>query len=166
VLSELGVPADGELITFIDNGVVIGTALTAQGTAKYTTSSLGLGSHNIQATYGGDPVFSGSTSVTVIHENVNPALTTTIITSSLNPSSYGQNVTFTATVSSIAGAPSGSVTFQQNGQVIGTVNLNSNGVATFSLSTLGVGTHGVIAKYSGSTDYSSSQSSNLNQVVK
>jgi hypothetical protein len=87
------------------------------------------------------------------------------LSSSLNPSTSGQNVTFTATVSSSAGVPDGQVTFQQNGTVIATVNLNSNGVAVFNDSTLGVGSHNVIAKYLGSTDYDNSQSPTLVQVV-
>jgi Bacterial Ig-like domain (group 3) len=164
IKSELGVPADGELVTFTDSGVTIGTAPLTKGVANFITSSLSLGTHNIAAVYNGDPVFSTSTSITV-HHTVNPADSTTVLTSSLNPSNYGQNVTFTATVSSSAGVPDGSITFQQNGTVIGTVNLNSNGVATFSDSVLGVGSHNVIAKYSGSTDYDNSQSSTLVQVV-
>ena len=165
VNSELGFPADGELITFLDSGVAIGTAPLTRGVASFTTTSLGLGQHNITASYGGDPIFAGSASSVTVHENVNPASSTTVLTSSLNPSTYGQNVTFTATVSSSAGVPDGSVTFQQNGTAIGTVNLDTNGVATLNYSSLSVGTHNIIAKYSGSTDYNKSTSATLSQVV-
>jgi len=164
IKSELGLPADGELVTFTDGGVNFGTAPLSKGVAVFTTSSMSLGTHDIAAVYNGDPIFSTSSSITV-HHTINPATSTTTLSSSLNPSTSGQNVTFTATVSSSAGVPDGSVTFQQNGTVIGTVNLNSNGVATFSDSSLGVGSHNVIAKYSGSTDYDNSQSSTLVQVV-
>jgi hypothetical protein len=164
IKSELGFPGDGELVTFTDGGVPIGTAPLVKGVANFTTSSLNLGTHDIAATFSGDPVFSTSSSAT-IHENVNQATSTTVLSSSVNPSTYLQNVVFTATVSSSGGVPDGNVTFQQNGTVIGTVNLNSNGVAVFNYSTLGVGSHNVIAKYNGSTDYDNSQSSTLSQVV-
>ena len=51
------------------------------------------------------------------------ALSTTSLTSAPNPSSYGQAVTFTATVSGQGGTPTGTVTFQDDGSSIGTGTL-------------------------------------------
>jgi hypothetical protein len=64
------------------------------------------------------------------------ATTTTTLTSSLNPSTYGQPVTFTATVTSASGTPTGSISFMSGGATLGTVALNSNGVAQFTTSSL------------------------------
>jgi len=164
ILSALGFPADGENVTFTDNGITLGAAAMKKGVAVFTTSSLAVGTHPIQATYSGDPVFGGSTSI-IINQNVIAAATTTVVTSSLNPSNYGQAVTFTATVTSIAGIPSGTVTFQQNGVVMGSSNLNSIGVATYTISNLGPGSRNVIAKYNGSTDFGNSSSATLVQVI-
>jgi hypothetical protein len=64
------------------------------------------------------------------------AATTTTLTSSLNPSTYGQAVTFTANATSASGTPTGSIIFADGGTQLGTVNLNANGVAQFTTSAL------------------------------
>jgi len=51
---------------------------------------------------------------------VNQAATATTVTSSLNPSTFGQSVTFTATVSSAGGTPTGTVTFYDGATTLGT----------------------------------------------
>lgn len=75
-----------------------------------------------------------------------PALTTTTLGSSLNPSDVGAAVTFTATVTRTGGTPEGSVAFTDNAVPIGTVTL-AGGVATISSSTLTAGTHVIVAAY-------------------
>src|SRR5262249_4732928 len=74
------------------------------------------------------------------------AVTSMDLTSSPNPSSLGQPVTFTARIT--GNNPTGVVTFTENGQVIGTGTL-VNGVATFTISTLAVGSNAVTAAYPG-----------------
>jgi poly(3-hydroxybutyrate) depolymerase len=94
--------------------------------------------------------------------------TTTTISSSLNPSNYGQPVTFTAVVSSAIGAPPNgeTVTFVLgNGTVLGTGTLAS-GSATFTISTLAPGgTDNVKAKYAGDSTFATSTSAAVAQVV-
>jgi autotransporter-associated beta strand protein len=62
------------------------------------------------------------------------------LTSSANPSSFGQNVTFTATVTPAVGAPpiptGDTVTFTIDGVTKGTITLNASGQATLDLSAL------------------------------
>jgi Bacterial Ig-like domain (group 3)/FG-GAP-like repeat len=78
------------------------------------------------------------------------AATTTTLSSSANPSDFGQPVTFTATVTSTSGTPSGMVQFKDNGNNLGTpVTLNGSGVATVTTSTLDPRTHTITAVYSG-----------------
>jgi hypothetical protein len=60
--------------------------------------------HSITAEYGGDTNFNGSTS-SALSQTVSKASTSTSVSSSLNPSIYGQSITFTATVSVIAPVP-------------------------------------------------------------
>jgi hypothetical protein len=75
----------------------------------------------------------------------------TTLASSLNPSGFGQPVTFTATVVS-AGHPAteGSVTFREGATVLaGPVFLDASGHASFATSSLGVGNHTITADYSG-----------------
>lgn len=94
-----------------------------------------------------------------------PPSTGTTIRSSINPSLFGQAVTFTATVSSPAGTPSGTVTFFDNGAALGTGALN-NGAATFVASSLAVGTHSITATYGGGAGFPTSSSPVLSQVVR
>jgi hypothetical protein len=91
--------------------------------------------------------------------------TSTSLISSLNPSSFGQAVTFTATVSSTSGTPTGTVTFNDGSTGLGTIAL-SGGQAQLSTSTLAAGTHSITATYNGASTYSSSTSATLSQSVK
>ena len=86
-------------ITFTDGSTVLGTVPVSSATggqASITTSNLSVAQHAITATYNGDDSFLGSNgSVT---QKVNRAQTSTVVTSSANPSQSGQGVTFTATI--------------------------------------------------------------------
>ena len=92
--------------------------------------------------------------------------TTTTLTSSLNPSVYGEAVTLTAVVSSTLGAPPDgeSVTFLQGTKVLGTAAL-SGGSATFTTSTLAAATDNVKAVYSGDSTFARSTSNIVSQMV-
>ena len=90
--------------------------------------------------------------------------TTTALSSSSNPSSATQSVTFTATVSSTSGAPTGAVTFTQNGTPVATVAL-SGGKASFSRTFNSSGTKKMGAVYSGDGSFDTSSGS-MAQVVK
>ncbi len=84
--------------------------------------------------------------------------TSTIVLSSSDPSSYGQPVTFTATVTAGVGTfdNGGTVQFAVDGvEQFPLVSL-SNDSATFSTSTLSSGNHTITATYSGDTDFGSS----------
>jgi hypothetical protein len=73
---------------------------------------------------------------------------------------FGQAVTFTASIAPMSGSgvPTGSVKFNDGATQIGTGTLNSSGTATFSTSSLSVGSHSVTAVYSGDTNFSASTS--------
>jgi len=96
--------------------------------------------------------------------SVGQLVTTVALTSSQNPSQFGQPVTFTATVSAASGTPTGTVTFNDNGSPIGTATLTA-GVATFASSTLAVGSHTITASYGGNALYTASTSPGLAQTV-
>ena len=84
--------------------------------------------------------------------------TTTALSSSQNPSVFGQSVTFTATVSSASGTPSGTVTFKDGATTLGTGTL-AGGVATLPTSSLAIGGHTITAVYGGDTNFTGSTSS-------
>jgi hypothetical protein len=152
-------------VQFFDGASLLGTVALSGGTASLTISTLTVGTHSITASYSGDTQFAGSTSSsltqTVIAGTVS---TTTALASSLNPSTFGQQVTFTATVSPSSGA-TGTVTFMDGVSTLGTSALDANGVAAFSTSSLVVGTHSVTAQYSGDGSHTGSASAPLSQAV-
>lgn len=85
-----------------------------------------------------------------------------VLTSSPNFSIFGQSVTFTATVSPITAT--GTVTFTEGANILGTGTLSS-GVATFSTSSLPVGSHVISATYGGDANFSSISSNTITQIV-
>ena len=93
------------------------------------------------------------------------AATTTTLSSSLNPSQSGQSVTFTATVSSSGGPPPDGeiVTFGDGDTLLGTATL-SGGIATFTTSTLPMGSNAITAIYGGDQNLSGSSSSLVQTV--
>jgi hypothetical protein len=155
-------------VQFFDGATSLGTVPLSGGKATLSTSALLVGPHSITANYNGDTNYAGSTS-SVLPQTVNSLIsTTTSLTSSLNPSVRGQQVTFTATVkpSSGAGTPTGTVTFLDGSSTLGSSTLNASGVATLSVANLSVGTHSITARYGGDTNYNGSTSAVLSQTVK
>jgi len=154
-------------VTFMDGSTQLGNATLSGGTATLTTSSLSVGNHAITVVYGGNTDFLTSTSTALSHR-VNQDGTTTVVSSSANPSVYGQLVTFTATVSAASpgsGTPTGIVTFYDGSKALGKATLSS-GMASFETSALSVGTHSITAVYGGDTDFKGSRSAILKQVVQ
>lgn len=149
-------------VTFYNGSSALGTITLASGVASLSTSSLSGGSHSITATYNGSTLY--LTSSGVITQTVNPAATTSAVVSSLNPSTYGQSVKFTATVTSGAGTPTGTVTFKDGTTTLGTGTL-SGGTAAFTTAALAGGTHSITAVYGGSANFATSTSAVLKQTV-
>jgi hypothetical protein len=161
-----GIPTGN--VTFFDGATPIGTgSLDALGFATLATAALAVGSHSVTAVFGGDAAFAGSVSPARSHA-VNPAATSTLLSSSVNPSGAGQAVTFTAAVSATApgaGLATGSVDFFDGALLISTGALNGAGVATFVTSTLAPGPHAITATFSGDASFSGSSSAPLGQTV-
>jgi len=88
--------------------------------------------------------------------------------SSPNPSTTGEPVTFTATVTSFGrtGVPTGKVAFRDStdGTNLGVRTLNSSGVAKLTTSSLMTGTHVITAVYGGD-DWSGPSEAKVTQVV-
>jgi hypothetical protein len=93
--------------------------------------------------------------------------TSPVLTSSANPSYVGQTVTFTVTlnISSAKSPVTGTINFRDGAGVLGTVNVNTAGVAALSTSTLAAGTHSIYAVYSGDTGLPPGITNAINQVV-
>lgn len=100
-----------------------------------------------------------------------PVSTTTTLTSSPQNGTVGASVTFTATVIPGSGTavPTGSVTFSEGSNTLGTANVVSgtgvNGTAAYSTSSLGAGTHTITATFTGVNGFSNSTSIGYSIVV-
>jgi len=152
-------------VAFKNGATTIATvALNASGQTSFATSKLTAGPHNMTGVYSGDATHAASTSAVLV-QTVNGVPTSTALVSSLNPSNFGDSVTFTATVSSSSGTPTGKVTFKNGIKTLATVALVS-GVASFSTSTLTAGTPTITATYGGSTKFAVSSGSVLQTVNK
>src|SRR5947208_16408483 len=93
------------------------------------------------------------------------ATSSTVVTSSNNPSIFGPAVTFTASVTSpVTGTPTGTVTFQDGASALGTGTL-SGGTATFTTSALTAGTHSITAIYGGDANFAGSTSPDRRRAV-
>ncbi|HUB26232.1 MAG TPA: Ig-like domain-containing protein, partial [Tepidisphaeraceae bacterium] len=163
VTSSLAHPTGS--VTFENGSTSIGTAaLNSGGTATLTLSNLPPGTDIMTAVYGGDTLFA-ATSSGAADVQIDAAATTTSLSSSSNPSANGQSLTFTATVTSLGGTLTGSVVFDQGPAILGTSPLNQSGQATLMVSNLTAGTYSVIAVYTGNTNFATSQSNAISQVV-
>ncbi len=149
-------------VAFTANGTTItgcgAVAVNASGTATCSTSSLVAPSDAITATYSGDSNFTVDNPATMT-QTVNKANTTTAVTSSVNPSVFGQSVTFTATVTDSStgstAVPTGSVQFVVDGVNFGSpvtltgATSNSSTATSQATATLSVAgsPHTVTANY-------------------
>lgn len=164
-------------VKFQDNLVDIPgcTAQTVSSNqATCTTSGLSTGTHNnIKAIYSGDGNFDPSTSA-AFTQTVTQNGTSTVVTSSQNPSLLTQNVTFTATVTSngAIAPPTGTVQFHEGATNYGApVALTTGGscpatkaCASFSKSDLAVGPHTISGDYIPDPAFTASTGSVAQQV--
>jgi hypothetical protein len=147
-------------VTVTSGGVTLGSGPinTTTGTVVITTTVLPEGSDPITSTYGGDSNNNPATGTTT--QTVNKATPVLTLTSSTNPSTTGQSVTFTATLPS---GVTGTVTFTSGATVLGTSAL-AGGAATATTSSLPVGSDPITATYSGDGNYNTATGT-LTQVV-
>ncbi|HUP28998.1 MAG TPA: Ig-like domain repeat protein, partial [Usitatibacter sp.] len=137
------------------------------GSATCNTSTLTAGRKSISAFYSGDDAYGPGfgTYEQTINQNLNTA--TIGLASSTATTSFGQPVTFTATLGGSAGTPTGTIAFRD-----GTATLFecsavtvSSGKAACTLSGLAPGAHSITARYSGDTNYNPGDSNTVGHTV-
>jgi len=168
VAMATGATADGPItgsVTFSDGGITLGTAVVnASGVATLAVSTLSAATHALTASFGGNTNYAASSSP-ALSEQIQTTATTTTLSTPTPASLAGKPLTFTITVTSSTGIPTGSVTIRNGSTVLGTAPLNAQGVATFTLSTLPIGTQTLTATYTGDTNYITSTSTSVQEVV-
>ena len=149
-------------VQFLDGANVLGTqAVSPSGSASFSTSSLTVGSHNIQANYQPTGAFSpANASLTQV---ITGDATGTSLTCEPNPIYIYGGAQLTATVASTYGTPTGSVSFSDNGSALATQAL-AGGTAAFAYSGLTVGTHNITATYNPTGSFAAS-SATCSEVV-
>jgi hypothetical protein len=142
-----GLPVPTGTVTVYGFSGSLGTGtLNSNGQASVTTSSLSTGNNTINATYNGSTTYSSVTS-SVLTEVVNATSnngTTTALISSANPSTFGQSLVFTATITPTGTgggslSPAGSVVFLDGTTTIGMAPLNGASQALLYMPSLSVG---------------------------
>lgn len=154
-------------VTLLDGSAVIGTApLSATGSAVFNISTLNFGVHNISARYGGSANFNPSSAT--LNEAVTAIGTALALTASPNPANTGQAVTLTArATAALAGmVPFGVITFRDGMTVLGTAPLSETGIATFTNSTLAVGSHPLQAILAANPTFAGSASAVVDEVIQ
>jgi hypothetical protein len=159
-----GAGAPTGTVTFTIDGTTTLGPIAVDGSghaAADPVADLAVGDHTVVASYSGDSGFLPSEDA--ITQSVNKAATTTALASDVNPSVFGQPVTFTATVAVTApgsGTPTGTIGFFDGSTLLSTQPLSGvldGGSASFTTGALSVGTHAITAKYSGDGSFQDSQ---------
>jgi len=157
-VTTLGSATPTGRVNFWSEGSSLGSApLDAKGLAMLTRSNLNAGSYPLTAVYLGD-TNNGPSASPSMKQVVKETTSAATLTASPNPSTQGQIVTFTATITSPTVTPTGPVTFTVGTTVLGTAQLSGR-KATFTTSTLPVGSSKVKATYYGDSNIAGSMAS-------
>ncbi|MGA3213684.1 MAG: Ig-like domain repeat protein [Terriglobales bacterium] len=154
-------------VSFKDGTVFLGNAdLNTSGVAVLQTAELPAGTDGVTATYNGSVLMQSSSSA-AMQQTVQQASSMTAVSAlPASPSTGGETVSFTATVTpEFGGAVTGDVTFLNGSTPIGIVAVNSAGVAKLNYAALTAGMHIITAVYAGSTNLATSTSPLLPYTV-
>ncbi len=177
VTSSAGTPTTG-VVNFYDGTTLIGSGnLGPSNTASFPTTAtqLAVGNHTITAKFAGAGNFAASTAASTAQTQTVKLATTQTVVSPPTATTYGNNVTLTATVNTTSGGSpgpitSGTVKFFKDGATtpFATVTLTAitgNVVSTTTTTPLTAGNHTITAVYSGNTFFAASTSTAATQVI-
>ena len=158
------------IVTISTGTITLCVVLLSSGSGSCQARVAPVGTDLITATYSWNPTFSsavGTSSLTVAR-----AATSTALTSTENPTTVGQIVTYTATVGATlpgSGRPTGTMAFTDNGATIGTCStvIVTAGTATCTTTYPIAGPVGpIVATYSGDAHFTGSASPGLSEQVR
>ena len=140
-------------VSFYDGNVLLGTTSLGGGTATFSTASLSAGSHSITAVFNANATFAASTSpaLNITIAAASASLGPSLVVASLQNSGDG-NAALKAEVTTASTWAIGTVTFLDNGNILGKSTPDSSGIAVLLTSSLPSGIHRLTASYSGSSE--------------
>jgi hypothetical protein len=141
---------------------------TIQGSFSYSPSAgtvLPIGPNTLTATFSPTDTTDYTTSKASVTQTVIPATPLMTLTSSANPVFTSNPVTFTATITTPAAAPTGTVSFYDGTTLLGSGTVTA-GVATFSMAAPATAIHSITAVYSGDTNYTVATSPVLPEIIQ
>ena len=163
--------------TTICTQTITPSVTTNTGTATCQTATLAVGAHTITASYSNDPNYAYQVGSGIFTQTVDSASASITLVSSALPSAVGQTVTFTAAFPIPSGqTPKGSVKFTDNGALIDNLSgtsictavsptvSGSTATATCADPSLTVGSHAIVAIYSGDANITVANGT-LTQIV-
>jgi hypothetical protein len=155
------------IVSFFDGETLLVTSpVNGSGVATLSTTTLAAGAHVLTAVYSGSAGFIASSSSALTETISSPASTTTTLVAAPNPAQTGQSVTLTATISPHpTGSSLGTVSFYDGETLLGTGEVNSSGVATFSTLGFAAGAHSLTAAYSGDAGFAASSSTAVSETI-
>lgn len=159
--------AQGVMTYSLDGGTPVTVPLGTLGVAQFTIAKPALGTHHVVLNYAQQTNFAAAGPLTETF-TVTVAPVTVTLTPSTKSTTSGKVVSFIAAVtSSSAGAPStGAVSFYDGATLLTSVPVNASGVASYSTTTLPVGSNTIKATYGGSTDYGTGSASVTVTIAK
>ena len=149
----------GENGSFSYPNAVQWEATRAIGTITFPAGTFAAGTYSVYG-YGRDSSFNEGNCVPSSYEYSNSPALTMVVTQAVTPSTatlqasdaavgFGEQITFTATVSGSHGTPTGTVVFLEGKTELGEAPLEGSGEAALAIAGLGVGLHSIIAAYQG-----------------
>jgi len=158
--SNPGIPTG--MVTVSDSGVPQGAAPVVNGVANLTLGLAGMGTHAIDAKFGGDANFLPSSSKTEMQVT---GIATAMNLSAPARVAHGSPLTMTASINSMGGTPTGNIMFNDGNVALGSSPLNAMGVASITVSNLAVGTHSMTASFPGAGAFAGSTSPTVATTV-
>jgi hypothetical protein len=163
VSASSGGPFGG--VTFYDGSVPLGTSSLADGSCTYSTAALSTGTHSVTAVYNANATFASSTSPAskITINGPDSAWTPTAV--ALGLSGGGRQSVLTANLAAGNGIPVGTISFLDNGNILGSSTSDDSGTATLIIPSLAVGVHNLYASFAGSAHFAPSVSPVLTEEL-
>jgi hypothetical protein len=141
-------------------------SLHANGSASFSTASLGVGTHSISARFNANSVFTGSSStpITLVVQAAPAGAIPTFAALSAMLHPENGTVAFRLTVAAEHGSPQSTVVFLDGGIILGKVMTDSSGIAILTMPLPGNGPHNFQGSFSGDSQFAPSVSPELQEL--